>query len=61
MTGTTLTRVPLDRAARRLVAGGMAIGGSADYHAQWLRDECGVNRTGDYPSLEDVRSALVAL
>lgn len=35
--------VELDQAVPRLGAGGMAIGGSADYQAQWLRDARGVS------------------
>lgn len=34
--------VELDQAVPGLGAGGMAVGGSADYQAQWLRDERGV-------------------
>lgn len=34
--------VELDQAVPGMGAGGMAIGGSADYQAQWLRDERGV-------------------
>lgn len=52
--------VDLDRAVPDLSAGGMAIGGSANYQAQWLRDERGVTLPLLLDPTHSVREAVGA-